>query len=233
MPCGRAYRGRWQGRREVHPERRRPTALPLAYSSYKAQRTKASDMSSGDSLIKATAIEKCTLGELLDSFLQLRIKRGKAKPESLETYNRVMRHLKANLGEDLELRHLTPKMAESWSAELRKTHSVFTAAQFTNLARQALTLAVKRKLLTHNPFADVKADDFVPLAGAVETWRKWREEEHLSYKKIAERWNEQTGQQVSTEQVWRALTPDLQAAITAWQKWREKEKLSDGKIAQR
>jgi site-specific recombinase XerD len=95
------------------------------------------------------------LGTFLDDYL---LKRVDVKPATKEVWGQVVRNLKDHLGENRDMATINEGHAEDFKlylvSEKLSATTVYKRLQF---ARMFFRAARKRKLITDNPFAEVRA----------------------------------------------------------------------------
>ncbi len=95
------------------------------------------------------------LGQFLDAFIDNR--RPSAAPSTITNMNAAARRLTKHFGPDRDMRSITPADADVWAATLAEVYAPATAGRTVKRARQFFKLALRDKLVTENPFADLKA----------------------------------------------------------------------------
>ncbi len=118
----------------------------------------------GDSLNKKLAAVGLTeprrtvprLGEFLDGFIANR--QSSAAASTITNMTVAARRLTKHFGADRDMRAITPADADGWAAVLAEDYAPATAGRTIKRARQFFKLAMRDKLVTENPFADVKAN---------------------------------------------------------------------------
>jgi integrase len=101
------------------------------------------------------------LGSYLQAFLDEKTK-AKAKPNSLKNYAQAVAKLKAFFPLDVDLRDVSPARAQEWELWLQgdgNAKSHLYRGRLVKFARQFFNAAIKKKLLSSNPFHDVKASE--------------------------------------------------------------------------
>jgi len=99
-----------------------------------------------------------TLGEWLSAYVAMR---GDVKAGTRVVYGQTVRNLKEFFGVDRPLDEVTPGDATEFQAWL-ETHeqlSVSTSRRRCGIAKQFFRFALKKRVLTENPFADAKTGD--------------------------------------------------------------------------
>ncbi|HWY85817.1 MAG TPA: phage integrase SAM-like domain-containing protein, partial [Gemmataceae bacterium] len=104
------------------------------------------------------------LGDFLDEFLKAKVR---SKPNSLKNYRGAVAKLLAHFDRETDLRDITPERARGWAQALAdeayskkfpdKRYEKATIGRLVKFARQFFNVAMKKKLITENPFSDVKA----------------------------------------------------------------------------
>ncbi len=101
------------------------------------------------------------LGEFLDTFIA---KRTDAKPSTVLNFRVVKARLIEFFSPDKNIRDITPGDADAWLVWLRQSDSngkqrcaESTAGRSVRRAKQFFRAALRQKLISENPFADVKA----------------------------------------------------------------------------
>ena len=102
-----------------------------------------------------TPRQAARLGEFLDAFIDNR--RSSAAPSTITNMLAAARRLTKHFGSDRDMRSITPADADVWSAALAEDYAPATAGRTVKRARQFFKLAMRDKIVTENPFADVKA----------------------------------------------------------------------------
>ena len=95
------------------------------------------------------------LGEFLDAFIANR--QSSAAPNTIMNLQQSKRRLIEHFGADRDMRSITPADADGWAAALAENYAPATAGRTIKRARQFFKLAIRDKIVTENPFADVKA----------------------------------------------------------------------------
>lgn len=96
-----------------------------------------------------------TLGEFLDDYIA---KRTDVKKATLTVYGHVRRNLIDCFGADKPLLELTPGDGDEFVRFLKREElAATTVNRRLSLARTAFTTAVRERLISQNPFADVRA----------------------------------------------------------------------------
>ena len=95
------------------------------------------------------------LGEFLEGFIANR--KPSAAPNTIISINQVRQRLIGHFGADRDMRSITPADAEGWATTLAERYAPATAGRAIKRARQFFKAALRDKLVTENPFADVKA----------------------------------------------------------------------------
>ncbi|MSQ96750.1 MAG: site-specific integrase [Gemmataceae bacterium] len=96
------------------------------------------------------------LGEFLDGFIANR--KPTAAPSTIISLNQVKTRLIDQFGAERDLRSITPADAEGWAAALAEQgYAPATAGRAIKRARQFCKAALRDKLITENPFAEIKA----------------------------------------------------------------------------
>ena len=95
------------------------------------------------------------LGEFLDTFIGNR--KSSAAPSTITNMTVAARRLTKHFGPDRDMRTITAADADGWAAALAEDYAPATAGRTIKRARQFFKLAMRDKIVTENPFADVKA----------------------------------------------------------------------------
>jgi integrase len=111
------------------------------------------------------------LKPFLDSFI---VKRTDVKPNTRRNLEAAKARLVEFFGPEKSLRDINPGDADAWLLWLRGKYSKGTTGRTVRRARQFFRAAVRNKIISENPFADVKAPSqvnearkyFVPLEDA-------------------------------------------------------------------
>lgn len=104
-------------------------------------------------LISLTASpEEHQLGPFVDAWCD---GRTDVKESSRLVYRRARKWLVEFFGEDHSISEITPGDAEDWKRFLLKTLGENTARKMSGVAKQVLAYAVKKRLLSANPFDDL------------------------------------------------------------------------------
>lgn len=99
--------------------------------------------------------QSSTLGEFIDRYIQ---DRTDVKPTTATTYAQARRHLTTFFGAEKPLRDITDVDAEQWRLHLaREGLAEASVRKFSGIAKQLLKAAVKRKLVTENPFSSLES----------------------------------------------------------------------------
>jgi integrase len=96
------------------------------------------------------------LGEFLAGFIANR--QSSAKPNTIMNLEQAKRRLVEHFGADRDMRSITPADADVWAAALAEKYAPATAGRTIKRARQFFKLALRNKVVTENPFAEVKAN---------------------------------------------------------------------------
>jgi len=111
-----------------------------------------------DKLAKAGLAKRrdsATLAGFIDAYTE---RRTDVKPSTRLVYDRVRRYLVDHFGEKLPIRDITPGDADAWRlALLKKGLADNTIRRSCGVAKQWFTSAVRSRLITDNPFADLAA----------------------------------------------------------------------------
>jgi integrase len=99
--------------------------------------------------------QTATLGAFLHGFIANR--QSSAKPNTIMNLNQAKRRLIEHFGADRDMRSITSADADGWAAALAAQYAPATAGRTIKRARQFFKLALRNKIVTENPFADVKA----------------------------------------------------------------------------
>lgn len=94
------------------------------------------------------------LGEFLESYIA---QRTDVKPRTRINLNAARARLIEFFGKDRLLRDIAPGDADAWLLWLKERYADGTAGRTVKRAKQFFRAAVRCRLLTENPFADVKA----------------------------------------------------------------------------
>ncbi len=116
----------------------------------------ALDTIMGDKLADVGLIPKreaATLAAFLDAVIA---SRSDVKPATAITFGNVRRNLVDHFGEDKPLRDITAGDADNWRLHLiREGLADNTVRRRCGIAKQMFTVAVRRRLIGFNPFADL------------------------------------------------------------------------------
>lgn len=94
---------------------------------------------------------------LLGNFMaSLLLGRAGDKPNTVRNLQAASSKLVAFFGEQQDLRAVTPAMGDDFAAFLADEYAASTAARMVGYSRQFFRAAVRQKLISDNPFADVK-----------------------------------------------------------------------------
>jgi site-specific recombinase XerD len=93
------------------------------------------------------------LGEFLDGHIA---QRTDVRPNTIINLKAARTRLIEYFGLDKNLRDITPGDADSWLLWLKERYADATAGRFLKRAKQYFKVALRRKLVSENPFADVK-----------------------------------------------------------------------------
>jgi integrase len=105
-------------------------------------------------LVKSRSQGKVTLGHLVDEFF----KHLNVKPITVLGYQGTKKALLKHFGAATAIRDIEPLQADQWRAKMKAAGlAEATLSKRVKLARQMFRQAVRWKMLTDNPFADVKA----------------------------------------------------------------------------
>ena len=96
---------------------------------------------------------KDSLGPFLDEYIA---SRGSLKPNTLRNYRATRRLLVEHFGSDKLLADVTPGDADDWKEFLVAKMAGATVSREVKRARQFFRVAVRRRVIAENPFADVK-----------------------------------------------------------------------------
>jgi len=134
-------------------------SVPAATSAWLAK----IDADLADKLLKAGLIDevpqakaatktKATLESFLTSYIE---GRAKLKPSTRTNFEHAKRRLIDFFGSDKRIAKITPGDAEDWREWLRKSLAENTIRRCCGRARQFFKYAVKHKLVSENPFAEM------------------------------------------------------------------------------
>jgi integrase len=109
------------------------------------------------SAVGLTSVRKMApgLGAFLDAFIANR--QSSAAPSTITNMKVAARRLTKHFGPDRDMQTITPADADGWAAVLAEDYAPATAGRTIKRARQFFKLAMRDKIVTENPFADVKA----------------------------------------------------------------------------
>jgi hypothetical protein len=93
------------------------------------------------------------LGEFLDGYIT---RRSDVKPNTRRNLEAARSRLVEYFGRDKSLRDITPGDADAWLLWLREKYASGTAGRTVKRAKQFLRAALRSRLVSENPFADVK-----------------------------------------------------------------------------
>lgn len=112
-----------------------------------------------DKLAKAGLIPKRlkevpinALGAFIDAYIE---GRANLKPNTKRNYEVTKSHLTDYFGQDRLLRDISPGDADDWQESLRKKLSGTTVSREVKRAKQFSRAAVRKRLISENPFADL------------------------------------------------------------------------------
>ena len=93
-----------------------------------------------------------TLGAFLNDYIK---SRAKLKPNTRRNYETTRKHLTSHFGHERQLAEITPGEADEWQESLRKKFSAATVSREVKRARQFFRAALRKRLITENPFTDL------------------------------------------------------------------------------
>jgi integrase len=106
-------------------------------------------------LVTPRAATTTRLGEFLDAYIA---GRPDIKPRTKWNLEICARRLVEHFGKDRLLRDIKPGDADDWCSLLRAKYANATAARNIKRAKQFFAAAIRKELISRNPFADCKAD---------------------------------------------------------------------------
>ncbi|MBM3995232.1 MAG: site-specific integrase [Planctomycetes bacterium] len=95
------------------------------------------------------------LGTFLEAFIDNR--KATAKPNTITSLKQARQRLVDHFGAELDLRSITPADAEQWAAALAEKYAPATVGRTIKRARQFFKSALRDKIVSENPFVEVKA----------------------------------------------------------------------------
>jgi integrase len=95
------------------------------------------------------------LGKFLETFIDNR--KATVKPNTITSLNQARQRLIDHFGTERDLRNITPADAEAWAAVLAEKYATATAGRTIKRAKQFFKAALRDKLVSENPFIDLKA----------------------------------------------------------------------------
>ena len=99
--------------------------------------------------------QSARLGMFIDGYIA---QRSDVKPSTRLVYHRVRRYLVGYFGEERSLREITPGDADAWRLNLIDSGlAQNTVRRSCGVAKQWFTSAVRSRIVTDNPFADLAA----------------------------------------------------------------------------
>lgn len=101
------------------------------------------------------ASKRAILADFLNEFIGNR--KSSLAPNTILNLEQAKRRLIEHFGADRDMRSITPAEADLWAAALAERYAPATAGRTIKRARQFFKLAIRNKLITENPFLDVKA----------------------------------------------------------------------------
>jgi integrase len=102
-----------------------------------------------------------TLAAFLDEYIA---KRNITKANTLRNYKRTRDFLVDYFGSDKNLRDITPGDADEWRQSLLGNQAATTVSREVKRAKQFFRAAVRKKLISESPFADLPAPEQVNTA---------------------------------------------------------------------
>jgi integrase len=99
------------------------------------------------------ARETARLGEFIDGYI---VQRTDAKPSTITNLKVAGARLVEFFGRDKCLRDVTPGDVDSWLLSLKNRYADATTGRTLKRAKQFFRVALRRKLISENPFAEVK-----------------------------------------------------------------------------
>ena len=105
-------------------------------------------------LVKSRNRGKVTLKDLLDSFFE----HLNVKPITQVGYQSIRNAMLEHFGENIAIREIEPLQADQWRAKMKaEGFAEATISKRIKLSRQIFRQGVRWKMLSENPFTDVKA----------------------------------------------------------------------------
>ena len=106
----------------------------------------------------AEATGTSLLGEFLDGYIDQRRRRGDFEGSTLLVWGHVKRNLYEFFGRDKDLRKITSFDADEWCAWLVEDQELAenTICKRVQLTKSLFKVAVRRKIISENPFADLQ-----------------------------------------------------------------------------
>lgn len=104
-------------------------------------------------LIEPRQIGQTALGEFLDSYIA---GRTDVRERTTINYQQAANNLIKHFGRDRTLASITPGECDEWRVWMLKRLAENTARRHCSRAKQFFRAAIRRKLLTENPFADMR-----------------------------------------------------------------------------
>ncbi|MEK6216006.1 MAG: site-specific integrase, partial [Boseongicola sp.] len=95
-----------------------------------------------------------TLGAFLDAYIE---GRSNLKPKTKRNYEVTRKHLINHFGRERLLAEITPGEADEWREALREKLSAATVSREVKRARQFFRAALRKRLITDNPFTDLSS----------------------------------------------------------------------------
>ena len=103
----------------------------------------------------AERIENVTLADFIDSYVE---SRTDLKPRTIAKFNATRDYLVEHFGNGCTLKSITPGGADDWRLRLiNKGLGENTIRKHTQIAKQLLNAAARKRLIDSNPFSDLKS----------------------------------------------------------------------------
>ncbi len=103
------------------------------------------------------ATQAATLGEFLDGYIDQRRRRGDIEESTLTVWGHTKRNLLDFFGNDKDMRRITTFDADEWCAWLVEDQGLAenTIAKRVQVTKSLFKVAVRRKIVSENPFVDL------------------------------------------------------------------------------
>ncbi len=101
--------------------------------------------------------EATVLARFIDHYIDQRRRRGDVTDSTIEVWGHTRRNLVGHFGADKDMRAITAADADEWAAWLRNSEGLAenTIRKRCQFAKMFFGVAVKRKMLTENPFKEL------------------------------------------------------------------------------